>query len=81
MVIEIKDFAFSPAKVTIGKGTTVIFVNRDKVEHTATADGGEFDTGLFGKDESKEVKFEDAGTFTYYCAPHPGMIGSIIVED
>ncbi len=81
VVIEIKDFAFSPAEVTIRNGTTVTFINRDKVKHTATADGEEFDTGLFGKDVSKEVKFDESGTFTYYCAPHPGMTGTIIVED
>ncbi|WP_239614425.1 cupredoxin domain-containing protein [Cohnella mopanensis] len=81
IVIEIKDFAFTPAEITIPKGSTVTFINRDKVKHTATADEGEFDTGLFGKDVSKEVKFDDAGTFAYYCAPHPGMTGTITVED
>jgi plastocyanin len=81
IVIEIKDFAFSPDKVTISKGSTVIFINRDKVKHTATADGGEFDTGLLGKDVSGKVKFDETGTFTFYCSPHPGMTGTIVVED
>jgi plastocyanin len=81
VVVEIKDFAFSPSEITVHKGTTVQFINRDKVKHTATADGGEFDTGLLGKDVSAEVKFDDAGTFTYYCTPHPGMTAKIIVDD
>lgn len=81
VVVEIKDFAYSPSEITIHKGTTVKFINRDKVKHTATADGGEFDTGLLGKDVSGEVKFDDVGTFTYYCAPHPGMTAKIVVEE
>jgi plastocyanin len=81
VVVEIKDFAISPEKVTIRKGSTVIFINRDKVKHTATADGGEFDTGLLGKDVSGKVKFDETGTFTFYCSPHPGMTGTIVVED
>jgi plastocyanin len=81
VIVEIKDFAFSPDKVTIRKGSTVTFINRDKIKHTATADGGEFDTGLLGKDVSGKVKFDETGTFTYYCSPHPGMTGTIVVED
>jgi plastocyanin len=81
IVVEIKDFAFSPDKVTIRKGSTVTFINRDKVKHTATADGGEFDTGLLGTDVSGEVKFDETGTFTFYCSPHPGMTGTIVVQD
>ncbi len=81
VIVEIKDFAFSPEEITIPKGSTVKFINRDKPKHTATADGGEFETALLGEDESEEVKFDTAGTFTYYCAPHPAMVGKIIVED
>jgi plastocyanin len=81
IVVEIKDFAFSPNKVTIRKGSTVTFINRDNVKHTATADGGGFDTGLLGKDVSGNVKFDEAGTFTFHCSPHPGMTGTIVVED
>ncbi|MCD9020968.1 cupredoxin domain-containing protein [Cohnella silvisoli] len=80
-IVEIKDFTFSPDKVTIRKGGTVKFINRDKVKHTATADGGEFDTGLIGKDVAGEVKFDETGTFSYFCSPHPGMTGTIVVED
>ncbi|MFD0670230.1 cupredoxin family copper-binding protein [Cohnella sp. GCM10027633] len=79
--MEIKGFAFSPGELTIKKGTTVVFINRDKVKHTATADGGAFDTGLLGKDESAKVEFKDEGTFSYYCAPHPDMKATIIVTD
>ncbi|WP_161793411.1 anti-sigma factor domain-containing protein [Cohnella kolymensis] len=72
-VVEIKDFAFSPANLTVPKGSTVKFINRDKVKHSAVADGGEFDTGLLALDDSASVKFNDEGTFSYYCGPHQNM--------
>lgn len=77
--MEIKDFAFQTEKLTIKRGTTVVFTNRDKVKHTATADDGSFDTGLIAQDESAKVKFDEAGTFTYYCKPHPNMTATIVV--
>lgn len=79
VIVEIKNFAYSPAKLTIKKGTTVVFINRDRAKHTATADGGEFDTGLLAQNESAKVRFNDEGTFSYYCAPHPNMVATIIV--
>ncbi|WP_158602162.1 cupredoxin domain-containing protein [Cohnella endophytica] len=81
VIVEIKDFAFSPEKVTVRKGTKVTFINRDKIKHTATGDNGEFDTGLLGQDVPGDVIFDEAGTFAYHCEPHPGMTGTIVVED
>ena len=79
-VVEIINFGFSPAKVEIKVGDTVKFVNRDEIRHSATADDKSFNTELLGKDESKTVTFNQAGEFGFYCMPHPGMRGSIIVE-
>jgi plastocyanin len=38
-----------------------------------------FDTGLLAKDEKGEITFTVAGEFPYYCLPHPGMKGMIVV--
>jgi plastocyanin len=78
--IEFQNFAFSPAEIQITPGTKVEFINRDKVKHSATADGGEFDTGLLGQDESKTVTFDKEGTFAYHCDPHQAMTGKIVVK-
>lgn len=79
-VVEIVDFAFSPAKLEIKAGDIVKFINRDKVKHSATSDDNIFDTTLLGQDEEKPVTFDQAGTFTYYCSPHPAMQGTIVVS-
>jgi plastocyanin len=80
-VVEITNFAFAPAKLTIKPGDTITFINKDPVKHTATAGNKSFDTGLIGQDEEVQIAFDKAGEFSYYCAPHPAMRGSIIVKD
>jgi plastocyanin len=81
VVVEIKDYAFSMADLKIKKGTTIVFINRDKVKHSATADDGSFDTGLIAQNDSVKVTFDEKGTFTYYCKPHTYMTASITVTD
>lgn len=78
--VEIKGFAFSPNTITIKVGESVTFTNKDGVGHTATADDGSFDTGMIEQNESKSITFDKAGTYTYFCTPHPNMKGTIVVE-
>jgi plastocyanin len=79
--VKIADFAFSPANLTVAKGTTVDFTNDDETSHTATAKGsGAFDTGTIKPGQSAEVTLDQTGTFAYYCAFHPFMKGTITVE-
>lgn len=78
--VEIKNFAFGPKTITVKKGATITFTNRDTVGHSATADGGGFDTGILGQNESGSVTFDKVGTFTYHCTPHPFMKATVVVE-
>ncbi|MDQ6422204.1 plastocyanin/azurin family copper-binding protein [Paenibacillus sp. LHD-117] len=79
-IVEIVDFAYSPAELTVKPGDSVKFMNKDQIGHTATADDKTFDTGSLDLDESKVISFTEEGEFSYYCLPHPGMKGTIIVE-
>jgi hypothetical protein len=58
----------------------VTWTNGDGVGHTATADGGSFDTGTIGGGGSDSVTFSTAGTFAYHCTIHPAMTGTISVQ-
>ena len=78
--VSIVGFAFSPASVTLNAGDTVVFTNRDAVGHTATANGGAFDTGILQNGESKSVTLTQKGSYNYFCIPHPGMTATLIVE-
>ncbi|RCW49158.1 cupredoxin domain-containing protein [Paenibacillus prosopidis] len=79
-VVEIVNFGFSPSELTIKAGDTVKFINKDAVGHSATANDDSFDTGMLEQDKAKEVTFSKDGEFSYYCLPHPGMKGTIVVE-
>lgn len=76
--VIIEDYKFQPAEITIKSGETVTWINKDSVRHNAT--DGTFDTGLLGKDKSAQQQFDEAGTYDYYCTPHPYMKGKVIVE-
>jgi len=77
--VEIKDFAFSPSTLTIKKGDSVKWTNKDSVRHTATSDDGVFDSPLLSDGESFTFTFNEAGEFLYHCRPHPYMRARIIV--
>jgi len=76
--VIIEDYKFQPAEITIKSGETITWINKDSVKHTATGDS--FDSGLFGKDETFQQQFDEAGTYDYICTPHPYMKGKVIVE-
>ena len=79
VAIDITNFAFVPATVTISKGTTVVWTERDSgISHTVTGDG--FDSGPLSQGDTFSQTFNDAGTFNYHCSIHPTMTGTIIVQ-
>ena len=78
--VTISDFQFAPASVTIDVGDTVTWTNDGPTPHSATADDGSFDTGIFDAGQSRSQTFDEAGTFAYFCTPHPNMRGTIEVR-
>jgi len=80
--------AFAPLNLEVPVGTTVRWTNDDTQVHTVTSgvsDGlvGTPD-GLFGSEflnpgDTFTFTFDDVGTFSYFCTPHPWMIGSVTV--
>jgi LPXTG-motif cell wall-anchored protein len=78
--VTISDFQFAPASVTIDVGDTVTWNNDGPTAHSATADDGEFDTGIFDAGQSRSHTFDRAGTFSYFCTPHPNMQGTVSVR-
>lgn len=72
------DFAFSPATLTVPLGTTVRWTNATSAPHTVTA--ASFDSGTIPSGGTYSHTFTQAGTFSYHCAFHPNMTGTIIVS-
>ncbi len=78
--VAIQNFAYSPADITVQKGTTVTWTNLDSVQHTVTSDTGLFDSGRLSQDQVWSYTFNDAGTFSYHCTVHPNMKGTVTVQ-
>ena len=79
--VSIAGFAFQPGQLGVVVGDTVTWTNNDGTSHSATADGGAFDTGVLAGGASGSFTFTTAGTFTYHCKIHARMTGTITVLD
>lgn len=89
--VTIVDGSFSPAAVTVTVNSAVRWSNNGSLAHTVTDDGGAFGSGQlasptqgggYGGGSAGEAyahTFSTAGTFTYHCANHPTMTGSVTV--
>ena len=79
--VSIANFKFSPASLTVSKGTKVTVTNKDSTAHTFTADNGKtFDTGDIDPNTSKTLSVSQPGTYKYHCSIHPFMHGTLIVK-
>jgi plastocyanin len=72
--------AYNPNPVTISRGTTVTWMNNDSIAHTSTADGGAWNSGNMAPGASFSQTFQTTGSFTYHCALHPNMVGTVTVQ-
>jgi amicyanin len=80
--ISIVNMGYSPADISVKKGTKVTWTNNDDVAHTVTADSGNaFDSGNMDKGKTFSFTFNTAGTFAYHCTYHPNMHGKVTVAE
>lgn len=68
---------FVPTSMTVKKGTTVTWTNRDSTDHTVTGSG--WDSGFIAPGESYSHRFDTVGSFDYSCTIHPTMQGTVNV--
>lgn len=79
--VDIVDFEFSPASTTVEVGTTVTWTNSGQAPHTATADGGAWDSGTLNTGDTFSFTPTQAGTFSYICTIHPFMTATLVVTE
>jgi plastocyanin len=75
--VNISAFAFGPGKLVAAPGTTVTWTNADDSPHQVTVAGAPLKTGVLLRGQSAALTFKDAGVFSYTCALHPGMKGTV----
>jgi len=84
--ITIQNLAFTPATITVPRGTIVTWMNQDSVNHLIVSDaqgsvaqGALFTSSSLPKGAGYSFKFNNPGTFPYHCSIHPSMKGTVIV--
>jgi plastocyanin len=77
--VELIENDYVPAELTIKKGQTVLWINKDLDRHDVVS--ATFNSPLMGKGDTFEYTFNEVGTFDYACTPHPWQVGKIIVTE
>jgi aldose sugar dehydrogenase len=81
------DNSYAPNPIIINSGETITWYNADTVSHTVTSgldsdpdEGQLFDSDAILSKQAFTLKFDNGGTFNYYCIYHPSMVGEIVVK-
>ncbi|HHY56243.1 MAG TPA: hypothetical protein GYA08_12490 [Chloroflexi bacterium] len=89
-IIQVTEYGFEPAYLTVAPGDVVEWVNMAADGHTATSTkdvssatvgAASFDSGLLLAGERYQFYFDSAGTFTYFDAVNPANTATIVVSD
>jgi len=78
-----RDLQFDPFVLVVPVGANVSFPNRDPVRHHvySFSPSHPFELKLYGKDETRSVRFDKAGVVALGCNIHDGMVAFIKVVD
>jgi plastocyanin len=78
--VKIDNFTFNPKQVTVKAGDSITWVNHDDIPHTVTSQTQAFRSKALDTDDKFSFTFATPGTYPYFCALHPHMTGTIVVE-
>jgi plastocyanin len=78
-----RNLQFDPFVLVVPVGANVSFPNRDAVRHHvySFSPTHPFELKLYGKDETRSVRFDKAGVVALGCNIHDGMVAFIKVVD
>jgi plastocyanin len=78
--VDIDNFSFAPATLTVTAGTTVTWKNEDDSPHRIGDKNGTFKSAALDTDDTFSHTFSAPGEYPYICTIHPYMVGKIIVK-
>ena len=79
--VNITDFTYKPATITVPVGSVVTWTNQGNEPHTVTSDSGAWDSGTIQPTRTFSVIFNTPGSFAYHCVFHSIMHGTVIVTE
>jgi plastocyanin len=77
--VVIEGVKYEPETLTVKRGETVVWVNKDPFPHTVTAKGA-FDSHDIAAGKSWKYTTRKAGEYAYICTLHPNMKGTLKVD-
>ncbi|HMK03018.1 MAG TPA: cupredoxin domain-containing protein [Ferruginibacter sp.] len=78
--VTIQADGFSPATITIAKGTKLTWKNIDTQTHSVSSDDGtSFNSGNISANGMYSFTFTSNGSLPYRCSLHPGETGIVQV--
>ena len=78
--VTMASMRFQPRTLTVTRGDTVVWVNKDLVPHTATSKAGGFDSQVIKAEQSWSFTVRKKGDFAYLCTFHPTMTAMLRVQ-
>jgi len=79
--IKIDNFSFIPQNSTVPVGGTITWVNADDVPHKIVSSDGKFTASPpLDTNDRYAFRFTQPGRYEYFCALHPKMTGTIVVQ-
>lgn len=80
--VTIDNFTFTPAQLTVAKGTRVVWINRDDIPHLIVSadDPRAMRSPPLDTDDQFAFTFAAPGTYRYFCSLHPHMQGVVVVR-
>lgn len=78
--VVMEAMVFRPAALTVSSGDTIVWVNKDIVEHTATSAAAGFDSKMIRPGQSWTHTVRAKGNLAVLCSYHPAMKGTLQVK-
>jgi plastocyanin len=79
--VVLEKLRFSPQTLSVPVGTTVTWINRDSVPKIVVSAEQPLEMRpILRAGQAFSRTFAAAGTYSYFCAVHPGITGKIVVR-
>ena len=78
--VMIDNFRFMPTPATVPAGTTIMWMNKDEAPHNIVSTDGKFKSPVLDTGSQYAHRFDQPGTYKYFCSIHPQMTGAVVVS-
>jgi plastocyanin len=78
--VTMEGISYHPAVLIVKSGDTIVWVNKDLVNHSVTSAVGAFDSKTIPPGQSWKYTAPKKGDFPYGCTFHPSMKAMLHVE-